>query len=407
MSKPSRSLLASWPCFCQKVEGKFDDWGHQWHCGLKILEGCRNIFFFHSFGWEPRVHQLAPAPFHCSPPMCWLPHVHQNADTRNFASYLKSSLWFQNVAQTSSIWIWRTENFSKQSQVLTSTPGNPSHFKFRLGSSNGSQHTGAVTDTGKNTDYPCKHQGNTQIHTIWWFTVQRAQEFLDRNKSCSNWHSQCTRIRQHLHSNWVPPSMRILRPHQFLLCKLRAVLNFPPWRRSFALDIMRSHLHAVPRKIMKNLSKYTSSSYLCCSISTTITTLVSKFKHLWDPLGWTNRTTDVDPRSCLKWPQFEASAVCWKDQNDSAQARRPCHFGAAKLTWQLLANHNMFTYWQQTNEGHWQFKQSIDWPSTQGHGHGWKTCSLHSFTQTPHKGLQGCQNNYSDRIYQLSKIGPT
>ena len=85
--------------------------------------------------------------------------------------------------------------------------------------------------------------------------------------------------------------MRILWPHQFLLCKLRAVLNFPPWRRSFALDIMRSHLHAVPRKIMKNLSKYTSSSYLCCSISTTITTLVSKFKqYLWDPLGWTNRT---------------------------------------------------------------------------------------------------------------------
>jgi hypothetical protein len=32
---------------------------------------------------------------------------------------------------------------------------------------------------------------------------------------------------------------------------------------------------------------------------------------------------------------------------------------------------------------------------------------LHSFTQTPHKGLQGCQNNCSDRIYQLSKIGPT
>ena len=108
-----------------------------------------------------------------------------------------------------------------------------------------------------------------------------------------------------------------------------------------------------------------------------------------------------------KWPQFEASAVqCWKDQNDSAQARRPCHFGAAKLTWQLLANHNMFTSWQQTNEGHWQFKQSIDWPSTQGHGRGWKTCSLHSFTQTPHEGLQGCQNNCSDRIYQFSKIGP-
>ena len=93
--------------------------------------------------------------------------------------------------------------------------------------------------------------------------------------------------------------MRILRPHQFLLCKLRAVLNFPPWRRSFALDIMRSHLHAVPRKIMKNLSKYTSSSYLCCSISTTITTLVSKFKqYLWDgqiaPRMWIREVVSND-----------------------------------------------------------------------------------------------------------------
>lgn len=207
MCKPCRSLLASWPCFCQKVEGKFDDWGHQWHCRLKILEGCRNIFFSipsaESLEYISSPQRLFAAPHPC---------VDCPMSTRMRILRTLQATWslpsgFQDVAQTSNIWIWRTENFSKQSQVLTS-PGNPPH-RFRLGSSNGSQHTWAVTDTGKNTDYPCKHQGKTQstpfsslslqeisqIHTIWWFTVQRAQKFLDRNKSCSDWHSQCTRIR--------------------------------------------------------------------------------------------------------------------------------------------------------------------------------------------------------------------
>ena len=68
MSKPSRSLLASWPCFCQKFEGKFDDWGHQWHCGLKILEAGIYMFSIPSAGsleYISSPQRLFTAPHPC------------------------------------------------------------------------------------------------------------------------------------------------------------------------------------------------------------------------------------------------------------------------------------------------------------------------------------------------------